>query len=63
MGLLLYVWDIPPKVAPVPENTVFAIFADIIKLFCLYSYLNFHTVLLEHFHSKSVWLIHDKNIF
>ena len=38
----LYIWAIPPKLAPVSENTVFAHFANIIKQINKYSYLNHH---------------------
>ena len=34
---------IPPKVAPVPENTVIALFTDISELIVVYSYLIFHS--------------------
>ena len=29
----IYIWAIPPKLAPVPENTVFALFAYTIEQF------------------------------
>ena len=33
--IYIHIWAIPPKLAPVSENTVFAIFGYIIKLFAL----------------------------
>ena len=39
---LTRIWAIPPKLAPVSENTVFALFANIIKQINIYSYLNHH---------------------
>ena len=75
--ICLYIWAIPPKVAPVsentvfvlfPENTVFVLFPDIIKnktiseLIVVFSYLIFHSGLFEHCLSKNVWFIHNINI-
>ena len=40
--VLLCIWAIPQKLAPISENTVFAHFANIIKHFNIYLYLNHH---------------------
>ena len=64
--VLIYVcvcrWTIPPKVAPVPENTVFALFTDISEPIVIYSYLILHSGLLEHCLFKNVWFMHNRNI-
>ena len=59
---IVSIWAIPPKVAPVLENTVFALFTDISELIVVYSYLIFHSGLLEHCLSKNVWFMHNRNI-
>ena len=59
----IHIWAIPPKVAPVSENTVFVLFPDINELIVVYSYLIFHSGLFEHCLSKKVWpFIHHINI-
>ena len=43
MCVCMYIWAIPPKLPPVSENTVFALFANVIKQFNMYSYMNHHS--------------------
>ena len=59
---MTYIWAIPPKVAPVSDNTVCVLFPDISELIIVYSYLIFHSGLFEHCLSKNVWFIHNINI-
>ena len=56
------IWAIPPKVAPVSQNTVFVLFPDISELIVVYSYLIFHSGLFEQCLSKNVWFIHKRKM-
>ena len=58
----IYKWAITPKLVPVRENTVFAPFAEIIKVLSVQSYLDNQSGLLKRCLSKTAWCMQNKYI-